>query len=120
MAQHELVTLNELKNYIGITSGGNQDDALLMMLIRAASSFLLTQMNRREGLEHDYEHTKGMLDVPNDIRFACLELAALRYKEKSRLGEVSKDLGGQTVAYSQKDLSDFGRAVIQQYKRVTP
>ena len=42
MAQHELVTLNELKNYIGITSGGNQDDALLMMLIRAASSFLLT------------------------------------------------------------------------------
>ena len=120
MARHELITLDELKDYIGITTGSNKDDALLMMLIRAASSFLLAQMNRREGLEHDYEHTKGYLDVPDDVRFACCELAALRYKEKSRIGEVSKDVGGQTVTYSQKDLSDFGRAVVQQYKRVTP
>ena len=120
MARHELITIDELKNYIGITEGNEKDDPLLLLLIRASSAFLLAEMNRREGLDHDYEHTKGMLDVPDDIRFACLELAALRYKEKSRLGEVSKDLGGQTVAYSQKDLSDFGRAVVQQYKRVTP
>ncbi len=120
MAQHELITLNELKDYIGITSGKDKDDDLLMLLIRAASAFLLGEMHRREGLEHDYEHTKGYMDVPDDIRFACCELAALRYKEKGRLGEVSKDVGGQTVAYTQKDLSDFGRAVIRHYKRVTP
>nr|DAY36891.1 MAG TPA: PORTAL PROTEIN, 15 PROTEIN, HEAD PROTEIN, VIRAL INFECTION, TAILED.2A [Caudoviricetes sp.] len=120
MARHELVTLSELKDYIGITSGSDKDDALLLLLIRAASAFLLAEMNRREGLEHDYEHTKGYLDAPDDVRFACCELAALRYKEKSRLGEVSKDVGGQTVAFSQKDLSDFGRAVIRHYKRVTP
>lgn len=120
MARHELITIDELKNYIGITEGNEKDDPLLLLLIRASSAFLLAEMNRREGLDHDYEHTKGYSDVPDDVRFTCCELAALRYKEKSRLGEVSKDVGGQTVAFSQKDLSDFGRAVIRHYKRVTP
>lgn len=118
MARHELITLDELKSYLSLTR--DADDAFLTLLIQAASAFLLGEMNRREGLDHDYNYTKGLLGIPDDIRFACLELAALRYKEKSRLGEVSKDLGGQTVAYSQKDLSEFGRAVVTRYKRVTP
>ena len=120
MARHELITIDELKTYIGIAEGNEKDDPLLLLLIRASSAFLLAEMNRREGLDHDYEHTKGYSDVPDDVRFACCELAALRYKEKSRLGEVSKDVGGQTIAFSQKDLSDFGRTVIRHYKRVTP
>lgn len=118
MAASNLVTLEEARAYLNIKA--DADNELLIKLIAASAAFLLAQMNRREGLEHDYQHTKGFIEVPEDIRFACLELVGLRFKEKDRLGEVSKNLGTQTVSYSQKDISDFGRAVIRQYKRVTP
>jgi DNA packaging protein, QLRG family len=118
MAANDLITLPEFKAYLNITS--DADDPLLALLIGSASRYLLGQMNRQKGLMHDYEHTKGLAEVPEDLRFACMELAALRYAEKSRLGEVSKTIGQQTVAFSQKDLSDFARSVVNQYKRVTP
>ena len=38
-----------------------------------------------------------------------------------RIGEVSKALGGgETVAYSQKDMSDAIKTLIQQYRMVVP
>ena len=118
MAASNLVTLEETKAYLNMK--GDADDGLLVQLIAAATAFLLSQMNRREGLDHDYLYTPGLPEVPEDIRFACLELVGLRFKEKDRLGEVSKAIGTQTVSYSQKDISDFGRSVIKDYKRVTP
>lgn len=118
MSASSLITLEEAKAYLNIKNDADND--LLTKLIAASTAFLLGQMNRREGLDHDYQHTKGFTEVPEDIRFACLELVGLRFKEKDRIGEVSKNLGTQTVSYSQKEISDFGRAVIRQYKRVTP
>ena len=114
----DLTTLANVKEYLGIK--GTTDDALLQRIISAASAYLLKQMNRPDGLDHDYEFTKGIPDIPADVEFACCELVALRYKEKERIGEVSKNLGTQTVSYSQKDISDFGRSIINDYKRVTP
>jgi hypothetical protein len=116
----DLTTLENVKEYLGIKSTTTTDDALLQRLIAAASAFLLKQMNRQDGLDYDYEFTKGIPEIPADVEFACCELVALRYKEKERIGEVSKNLGGQTVSYSQKDISDFGSSVINNYKRVTP
>lgn len=113
-----LCTLDELKGYLAVKT--DTDDALLEQLILSATSFLLGQMNRREGLDYAYEYTPAISPIPEDIRFACMELAALRFKEKSRLGKVSEGLANQTTAYSQKDLSDFSRSVVNQYKRVTP
>lgn len=118
MAVSDLATLEELKSYLGIKQ--DTEDDFLSKLIKASTAYLLGQMNRQEGLDHDYQFTKGLPEVPEDIRFACLELAALRYKEKSRLGEISKTIAQQTVSYSQKDLSEYGRSVVNQYKRVTP
>lgn len=118
MAASDLATLEELKTYLGLKK--DDEDDFLSNLIKASTAYLLGQMNRQEGLDHDYQFTKGLSEVPEDIRFACLELAALRYKEKSRLGEISKAIAQQTVSYSQKDLSEYGRSVVNQYKRVTP
>lgn len=120
MAANELTTLANVKEYLNMKPNITTDDALLQRLITAASAFLLGQMNRREGLDHEYLFTKGLAEVPADIDFTCCELVALRYKEKDRLGEISKNLAGQTVSYSQKDISAFGRSVINAYKRVTP
>jgi hypothetical protein len=59
--------------------------------------------------------------TPFDIEQACIELVALRYKERSRIGEVSKDTGqSMRLSYSQKDMSDWTREQLMVYRRVAP
>ena len=64
---------------------------------------------------------RGYAVPPADLSQACIELVALRYRERGRIGEVTKAIGGgQTVSYSQKDMSDSIKSLIQQYRRVAP
>jgi hypothetical protein len=65
-------------------------------------------------------YTAGYPVVPPDIAQACIELVALRYRERTRIGEVSKHLGGQTVSYLQKDVTPAIAAVLEQYRMVAP
>lgn len=65
-------------------------------------------------------YTAGFAEVPPDIGQACLELVALRYRERTRIGEVSKRIGTDTVAYSQKDMSPSIATLLQQYRVVVP
>ena len=52
---------------------------------------------------------------------ACIELVCQRYRERTRIGEVSKALGGgETVTYSQKDMSDDIKTLLSQYRAVAP
>jgi hypothetical protein len=45
----------------------------------------------------------------------------LRYRERTRIGEVSRSLGGaETVAYAQKDMSDPIKTLLEQYRLVAP
>jgi hypothetical protein len=66
-------------------------------------------------------YSAGYSTIPPDINQACIELVALRYRERSRVGEISKSMGGaETVSYSQKDLSDPIKTLLQQYRLVSP
>ncbi len=66
-------------------------------------------------------YTAGYSTTPPEIAQACIELVALRYRERTRIGEVSKSMGGaETVSYSQKDLSDAIKTLLQQYRLVAP
>jgi hypothetical protein len=66
-------------------------------------------------------YTAGYATTPLDVAQACIELVALRYRERTRIGEVSRSLGGaETVSYSQKDMSDGTRTLLQQYRLVAP
>jgi hypothetical protein len=66
-------------------------------------------------------YTAGYASVPPDISQACIELVCQRYRERSRIGEVSKALmSGETVTYSQKDMSDDVKTLLQQYQVVAP
>ncbi len=65
-------------------------------------------------------YTAGYAATPPEIAQTCIELVALRYRERTRVGEVSKNLGGEVVSYSQKDMSDAIKTVLQQYRRVAP
>jgi Phage gp6-like head-tail connector protein len=66
-------------------------------------------------------YTAGYPVTPPDLAQACIELVALRYRERSRIGEVARAIGGgETVSYSQKDMSDAIKTSIQQYRFVAP
>jgi hypothetical protein len=66
-------------------------------------------------------YTAGYSTTPPAVAQACVELVALRYRERTRIGEVSRSLGSaETVAYSQKDMSDAIKTLLQQYRLVAP
>jgi hypothetical protein len=66
-------------------------------------------------------YAAGYASVPPDIAQACIELVALRYRERTRIGEASKALmSGETVTYSQKDMSDDIKTLLSQYQAVAP
>lgn len=65
-------------------------------------------------------YTAGFTAVPADITQACIEMVSMRYKERDRIGHVSKGLAGETVTYSQKDMADSTKTLLQQYKKVVP
>jgi len=66
-------------------------------------------------------YTAGYPSVPPDIAQACIELVCQRYRERARIGEVSKALmSGETVTFSQKDMSDGVKTLLAQYRAVAP
>ncbi len=66
-------------------------------------------------------YTAGYASVPPDIAQACIELVAQRYRERTRVGEVSKALmSGETVTFSQKDMSEGVKTLLAQYQAVAP
>src|SRR5438105_9795946 len=66
-------------------------------------------------------YTAGYVVTPPDIAQACVELVSQRYRERSRIGEVSRALGGgETVTYSQQDMSDDVKLLLRQYRTLTP
>jgi hypothetical protein len=66
-------------------------------------------------------YTAGYAATPSDVAQACIEFVALRYRERTRIGEVSKSLGGaETVSYSQKDMSDAIKTLLNQFRMVAP
>ena len=60
----------------------------------------------------------GYAETPTAITQAVIELVALRYRERDRIGHVSKSLGGETVAFIQADMTPSVRAALQPWRRV--
>jgi hypothetical protein len=66
-------------------------------------------------------YTAGYPMIPPEIAQSCIELVALRYRERTRTGEVARSVGGgETTTYSQKDMSSAIMTLLQQYRLVTP
>ena len=61
-----------------------------------------------------------MAVIPDDLEQACIELVGLRFRDKDRIGVVSKGMAGETTAFSQKDVPDPVRVVLDSYKRILP
>lgn len=66
----------------------------------------------------ELDYNAGYAEVPADIEQACLEIAALRYKERERIGQQSKSLAGETVSFYLQALSPTAKAALNQYRSV--
>ncbi len=66
-------------------------------------------------------YTAGYATTPPDVAQACIELVCQRYRERTRIGEVSRAVGGsETVTFSQQDMSADVRLRLAQYRLVAP
>ncbi len=66
-------------------------------------------------------YTAGYAATPPDVAQACIELVSQRYRERTRIGEVARALGGgETVSFSQQDMSPNVKLLLSQYRTVAP
>ena len=65
-------------------------------------------------------YTAGFASVPQELAQACIDLIALRYRERDRIGLVSKGLAGETTTFSIKDMPSSVMTILNNYKRVVP
>lgn len=63
-------------------------------------------------------YTAGFTAIPPELEQACIELAGLRYRERDHIGQTSKGLGGESVSFSDKDMSDDIRTILTAYRRI--
>lgn len=66
-------------------------------------------------------YSAGFSQVPQDLETACIELTAWRYRERDRIAQQNKSIGGESVGFI-TDKSNYPHvtAIINDYKRVTP
>ncbi len=66
------------------------------------------------------QYTAGYASVPADVAQACIEWVALRYRARTRIGELSRRIGQEVVAYDHSDLPASLKMLLQPYRMVAP
>lgn len=74
----------------------------------------------RDFLNVQITYSAGFTNIPTDLAQAVNEIVALRYRERDRIGNASKTLAGETVAFIVKDFPASAQTILNQYKSVTP
>lgn len=66
-------------------------------------------------------YTAGFSEIPPDVAQACIALVCRRYRERTRIGEVSRALGGnEAVGFAGQDMSDDLKLLLAPYRAVAP
>lgn len=59
--------------------------------------------------------------VPSEIGLAITDMVARAYRERSRIGEASKSVGGEVISFTVKDVGDARTLVmLEHYRRRIP
>jgi hypothetical protein len=66
------------------------------------------------------DYTAGYATVPADIVQACARWAAHFYRERSRIGENSKNIQGMVVSFDVKDIPPQVKSVLDAYRKRVP
>jgi hypothetical protein len=65
-------------------------------------------------------YTAGYASVPDDVQQAAIEMVALRYRVRTRIGEVSKRIGEEVIAYDRSDIPASLKTMLNPYRLVAP
>jgi hypothetical protein len=65
-------------------------------------------------------YTAGYSEIPAAIEQACIELVAMKYRERDRIGHISKTMNGETVSFIVADLHPSIRKVLDLYSEKVP
>lgn len=60
----------------------------------------------------------GVEEVPADVRQACVELVALRYRTRERIGLKSKGLAGEVTSFETAAMPEHVRGILRPYRKV--
>lgn len=60
----------------------------------------------------------GFEEIPYDVRQACIDMVAFKYKEKDRIGINTKTLAGEVISFEKRELKDHIRSQLAPYVRV--
>lgn len=63
-------------------------------------------------------YTAGFATIPADVQQAVIELVAMRYRERDRIGMSSVNAGGETTSYVIKDMPPSVATLLTQYRVV--
>jgi hypothetical protein len=64
--------------------------------------------------------TRGWAATPADLEQACIELIAVRFKERDHIGQDLASMQGQNITFSTRDMPNSVKTVLQGYKKVVP
>lgn len=60
----------------------------------------------------------GFATVPNDVKQACIDLTAYKFKQKDRIGLQTKTLAGEVVSFEMRDIREDTKNKLAPYVRV--
>jgi len=72
------------------------------------------------------QYTAGYDPIPGDIQQTCLEMVARKYRERTRIAERTKSLGGvetvsyETVMFTKSDMASDIQVLLSQYRLASP
>jgi hypothetical protein len=65
-------------------------------------------------------YSAGFATIPADIQQGVIELVAMRYKERDRIGLSSVSAAGETTSYITKDMPNSVATLLGQWRQVVP
>jgi hypothetical protein len=65
-------------------------------------------------------YSAGFASTPPDVEGVCIDLVCRKWKDRDRIGLVSKAIAGETTMFSKTDLTDEFKSLLRQYQKVTP
>jgi len=67
-----------------------------------------------------FTYTAGYVSTPLELAQACIEWISLRYRERDRIGQRSKSVGGETISYFIGAMPDSCKLVLNNWRKVIP
>jgi hypothetical protein len=80
---------------------------------------LIDEVFTKDDQNVEIEYTAGYFDVPEGIKFSCVEMVAAKFKEidSNRIGVSSQTFGDQTTTFRELEFTDKIKEILNRYRK---